>query len=204
MRVEVEDLRASRKRLVVAADADRRLVERELHDGLQQELIALAVSLQLAEQAAGSDPARAKVLLEEIRRDVRHALDETSKLAERIYPATLDDGGLGALLRSAAVSAGVPAAVDVAAPSDHPPEVVVTLYRCWLDVLACGSTETRSRITVTESEDMLAFEIVGNDACADADFEYLQNRVEALGGELAVSRDTGDGIRISGSLPLSR
>ena len=204
MRVEVEELRASRRRLVVATDADRRLVERELHDGLQQQLIALAVSLQLAGQAADSDPAAAKTLLEEMSRDVQHALDETSKLAQRIFPATLEAGELGALLRSAAVRAGVPAAVDVAAPSNHPPEVVVTLYLCWLNILACGSAETRSRITVTESEDVLAFEVVGNGACADADLDYLRNRVEALGGELAIGAGAGDGTRISGSLPLSR
>lgn len=203
MRVEVEELRASLKRLVVATDGDRRLVERELHDGLQQHLIALAVSLQLAGQAADSDPAAAKALLEEMSRDVQHALDATSKLAQRIYPATLEAGGLGALLRSAAVSAGVPASVDVAAPSNHPPEVVVTLYLCWLNMLACGSADTSSRITVTESDDVLAFDVVGG-ACADADLDYLRNRVEALGGELAINAGSRDGTRISGSLPLSR
>lgn len=204
MRVEVEELRASLKRLVVATDDDRRLVERELHDGLQQQMIALAVSLQLAGQAADSEPAAAKTLLEEMSRDVQQALDETSKLAQRIYPATLESGNLGALLRAAAVSAGVPASVDVAAPSKHPPEVLVTLHLCWLNVLACGSAETRPRITVTESDNVLAFEVVGNRACGNADLDYLRNRVEALGGELAINEDSGGGTRISGSLPLSR
>ena len=162
MRVEVEELRAALKRLVVAADADRRMVERELHDGVQQHLIALAVDLQLAGQALDSDPAAAKTLLDEMGRDLQHALDETSLLAQRIYPATLEAGGLGTLLRSAAVSAGVPASVDVAAPSTHPPEVVMTLYLCWLNMLARGRVETDARIRVRESEDMLAFEVVGN------------------------------------------
>lgn len=202
MRVEVEALRASLKRLVVAADADRRMVERELHDGVQQHLIALAVSLQLAGQAADSDPAAAKTLLEEMGRDVQHALEEMSMLAQRIYPATLEAGGLGTLLRSAAVSAGVPASVDVAAPSNHPPEVVMTLYLCWLEML--GNVETGARITVRESEDVLAFEIVGNAACSDADLDHLRDRVEALGGRLAITAGSGDGTRISGSLPVSR
>ena len=162
MRVEVEELRASLKRLVVAADADRRMVERELHDGVQQHLIALAVDLQLAGQALASDPAAAKPLLDEMGRDLQHALDETSLLAQRIYPATLEAGGLGTLLRSAAVSAGVPASVDVAAPSTHPPEVVMTLYLCWFNMLARGRGETGARIRVRESEDMLAFEVVGD------------------------------------------
>jgi signal transduction histidine kinase len=204
LRVEVEELRASLQRLVAAADADRRMVERELHDGVQQHLIALAVNLQLAGQAAGSDPAAVKALLEEMSRDVQHALDETSLLAQRIYPAPLEAGGLGTLLRSAAVSAGVPASVDVAAPSNHPPEVVMTLYQCWLNMLACGSVATRARITVRESEDVLAFEVVGGAACSDADLDYLRDRVEALGGRLTITSGSGGGTRVSCSLPLSR
>ena len=204
MRVEVEELRAALKRLVVAADADRRMVERELHDGVQQHLIALAVNLQLAGQAAGSDPAAAKTILEEMGRDVQHALDETSLLAQRIYPATLEAEGIGTLLRSAATSAGVPASVDFAAHSNHPPEVVMTLYLCWLDMLARGSVETGARIRVRESEDVLAFEVVGNAACSDADLNHLRDRVEALGGRLVITAGTDGGTRVSGSLPLSR
>jgi signal transduction histidine kinase len=203
LRVEVEELRAALKRLVVASDADRRKVERELHDGVQQHLIALAVNLQLAGQASDSDAAAAKTLLEEMGLDVQHALDETSLLAQRIYPAALEAGGLGTLLRSAAVSAGLPASVDVAAPSNHPPEVVMTLYLCWLNMLACGSVETRPRIRVRESEDALAFELVGNAACSEADLDSLRDRVEALGGRLAVTSGSGGGTRFSGSLPLS-
>jgi signal transduction histidine kinase len=106
------------------------------------------------------------------------------------------------LLRSAAVSAGVPASVDVAASSSHPPEVLVTIYLCWLNMLASGSAETRSRITVTESENALAFELVGDGAGADLD--YLRNRVAALGGELDVDAGFREGTRIRGSLPLAR
>lgn len=204
LRVEVEELRASLKRLVVAADADRRMVERELHDGVQQHLIALAVNLQLAGQAADSEPAAAKKLLEEMGRDVQHALDETSLLAQRIYPATLEADGIGTLLRSAATSAGVSASVDFAARSNHAPEVVMTLYQCWLNMLARASVETGASIRVRESEDVLAFEVVGNAASSDADLDYLRDRVEALGGRLAITSGPGGDTRVSGSLPLSR
>jgi len=204
LRVEVEELRAALKRLVVASDADRRMIERELHDGVQQHLIALAVNLQLAGQASGSDAAAARKLLEEMGRDVQQALDETSLLALRIYPATLEAGALGALLRSAAVSAGLPASVDVDAPSNHPPEVVMTLYLCWRNMLEGGSVETGASIRVRESEEMLTFEVIGKTACADADLDYLRDRVEALGGRLAITSGPGDGTRISGSLPLPR
>jgi signal transduction histidine kinase len=204
LRVEIERLRASRKRLVLAADADRRGIERDLHDGVHQHLVALAVSLQLAGQAADSDPAAAKTLLEEMGRDVQQALDETALLAQRIYPATLEAGGLAALLRSAAVNAGVPASVDVAAGSTYPPEVGMTVYLCWLDTLARGSGETRVTIRVREGEGALAFEVIGGAARSGADLDKLRDRVEALGGRLASRSAPDGGIRVSGSLPLSR
>src|SRR6476646_11294130 len=126
LRVEIEALRASRKRLVVAADADRRSIERDLHDGVHQLFVALAVNLQLLGQAVDSDPAAAGRVLQDMGRDVQRGLDETVRLAQRIYPPMLEAGGLGALLRSAAVDAGVPASVEVAAGPDHPAEVEMT------------------------------------------------------------------------------
>jgi signal transduction histidine kinase len=204
MRVEIEGLRASLQRLVLAADADRRTIERDLHDGVHQHLVALAVNLQLAGQAADSDPAAAKALLEEMGHDVQQALDGTALLAQRIYPATLEAGGLAALLRSAAVNAGVLASVDVAAGSNYPPEVTMTVYLCWLDTLARGSGETRVTIKVREREDALAFEVIGNAARPDADLDRVRDRVEALGGRLTIRSGPDRGIRVSGSLPLSR
>jgi len=204
LRVEVERLRESLKRSVVAADADRRMVERELHDGVQQHLIALAVNLQLAAQASGSDAAAAKTLIEQMGRDVQQALDETSLLAQRIYPATLETGGLGTLLRSAAASAGVPASVDVAADSNHAPELVMTVYLCWIGMLACAGVGTRARVKVFETEDALAFELAGSAGCSDAGLDHLRERVEALGGRLAAAAGPNGGIRVSGSLPLAR
>jgi signal transduction histidine kinase len=201
---EIEGLRASLKRLVLAADADRCTIEGDLHDGVHQHLIALAVALQLVEQAADSDLAEAKRLLEEMGRDVQQALDETALLAQRIYPATVEAGGLAALLRTAAVNAGVPASVDVAAGLNYPPEVGMTVYLCWLNVLARGSGETPLTIRVSEGEDVLDFEVVGNAAQSDADLVRVQDRVEALGGRLSVESDAERGARVSCSLPLSK
>ncbi len=107
LRLEVTELRASRRRIVFAADADRRMIERELHERVQQNLVALAVNLQLADLAVEADPAAAKTLLAELARDVQQALDETAQLAQRIYPPLLEAGGLAAALRAAAGSAGV-------------------------------------------------------------------------------------------------
>ena len=189
----------ARRRLVLSADAERREIERELHGGVHQNLVALAVSLQLLEQAVDSDPGAVKPLLEEMRRDVRQALDETARLAQRIYPSTLELGGLGALLRSVAVSAGVPATVEVVADSSYPPEVVMTVYLCWLALLARSDDAT---IRVREAEDTLAFELVGK-APGDGDLEALQDRVDALGGRLTIEAQAG-AIRVTGSMPLRR
>jgi signal transduction histidine kinase len=200
LRAEVADLRASRARLILAADADRRAIERDLHDGVHQHLVALATSLQLARLAADADPATAKMLLEELSRDVRQALDETALLVQRIYPSTLELGGLAALLRSAARNAGIPATIDVSAGSSYSPKIVMTIYLCWLALLARGSNEGKVAIRVREDEDAVTFELVGNAAASDADLDRLQDRVEALGGRLTSEPEPG-GIRVSGCLP---
>ena len=203
LRVEIEELRAARERLVLAADADRRTIERELHDGVHQHLVALATTLQLARLAADSDPAAVEALLEEMSRDVRQALDETALLAQGIYPSTLELGGLAALLRAAAVNADVPATVDVSDGSSHAPEVAMTVYLCWLALLARGSNETtgddqRCARTRTLSPSSSS----GRRSGSDADLDRLQDRVEALGGRLTIEPEPGGGIRLSGSLPL--
>jgi signal transduction histidine kinase len=186
--------RNQQERLVLAADADRRSIERELHGGVHQYLVALATTLQLARRAAESDPAAVNALLDEMERDVRRALDEAALLAQRIYPATLELGGLGALLRSAAVQAGAPARVDVSGGSGYAPEVAFTVYLCWLAALASARAEKQVSISVTEADGTLRFELA---AGLDADFDDLQDRVEALGGSLTIEPGY-----LSGSLPL--
>ena len=201
LRIEIEELRAARERLVLAADADRRAIERELHGGVHQRLVALATSLQLA-RLAGSDPAAVGALLEEMTRDVREALDETALLAQGIYPSALELGGFASLLRAAAVNADVRATVDVSDGSSHAAEIGMTVYLCWLALLARGSNERPVTITLREDEEALTFEMVGEASASDADIERLQDRVAALGGRLTIEPEPGGGTRLSGSLPL--
>jgi signal transduction histidine kinase len=203
LRLEVGELRASRARFVLAGDAELQAIERDLHDGLQQQLVALAVNLQLAAASTESDPAGARELLEEMRRDVRQALTETAQLAERIYAPLLEAGGLAVALRSAAVSAEVPAAVDVDAGSSYPPELARSVYLCWLEALQHGG-EPRITITVREEGGELTFEIASNHPGPDAGSDRLRERLEALGGGLIVEQHPGGGTRFSGSLPLAR
>ena len=211
LRLEAEELRASRERLVLAADADRRRIERELHDGPQQHLVALSVNLQLARDLADADPAAAQVLLEEMERDVQQALDETAQLAQRIYPPLLEAGGLAAVLRSAAVSAGARASIDVAAGANYRPEVAGTVYLCWLEALEHGGAGARATIKVRHEDAGLVFEVVTDGATArtaavssDAGFARLRDRVAALGGRLTIRSEPGGGTRVAGVLPLSR
>jgi signal transduction histidine kinase len=200
---EDEGLRATLRRLVLRADADRRAIERDLHAGVQQYLVALAVEVQLAAQAADSDPATARALLEELARDVQRAVDETALLAQRIYPGTLEAGGLAVLLRSAASTAGGDASVDVAAGSDVPAEVAMTVYLCWLDALGRAGGERRATIKVRETEDALDFDVLADGAQSGGSPDWLQDRVEALGGSVTITRRTGR-VSVSGSLPLRR
>jgi signal transduction histidine kinase len=204
-------LHASRRRLVQAADVDRRLIEHHLHERVQQHLVALAVNLQLAHELTHADPPAAKALLEEMGHDVQRALDETARLAQRIFPPLLEAGGLAAALRSAAVSIGIPASVEVATGASDSPEVLRTVYFCCLEVLEHAGDGARASVTVREEQGALAFDVVEDGAgsaavgaSSDAELERLRDRVEALGGQLMIQSEPGRGARVSGSLPLSR
>jgi signal transduction histidine kinase len=204
LREEVAELRASRERLVLSADADRRAVEGELHDGVQQHLVALAANLQLAAGLVEADPTAAKELLEQMGRDMQQALDETGKLAHRIYPPLLDAGGLAAALRSAAVTAGVPTRIDVTAGAAYPPEVAGAVYFCCLEVLQRAGAGASAAVVVRDEEGALAFEVVADCVASETDLLPLLDRAEALGGRLTIRSASGRVKRVSGSLPLSR
>ncbi|MDQ3066806.1 MAG: histidine kinase [Actinomycetota bacterium] len=176
------------------------MIERELHERVQQHLVALAVNLQLADQSA-DDPAAAKALLAEMGRDVQQALDEAAHLAQRIYPPLLEAGGLAAALRLAAGSAGIRASVKVAAGARYTPEVAGAVYWCCLEALEHAGT--RATVTVRDEEGAVAFEVVEDGDYSAGGLERLRDRVEALGGRLTIRSEPGRGTRVSGSLPLS-
>ena len=182
---EMEELRASRARVLEAADAERRRTERGLHDGVQQHLVALAVNLQLARQLADSDPEALNGLLDELTRDVHEALESVRALARQIYPPLLLDRGLAEALRSFAAEAG--ARADVATSDRVPPDVEAAVYFCCVELLRPGAT-----IRVWAEEDALVFEASGEPTPAVAD------RVGALGGSLKV--ESG---RTTGRVPLA-
>jgi signal transduction histidine kinase len=196
---EIAALRASRERLVLAADAESRRIERALHDGVLQKLVALSMAVQEASGLAPTDPGL-KVRLEEIAHDVQRALDETAALAERVDAPMLEvPGRLAVALRAAAVATGAQASVDVAVESELPHEVARTVLLAWLDALEGSDGAEPTTIVVREDDAELVFEIVSG-----SPLEGLRDRVEALGGSLSVERVSGGGTRASGRLPLSR
>jgi signal transduction histidine kinase len=184
LRVESDDLRASRKRLALAADAERRGLERALHDGVQQLLVGLAANLELAAGSVDADPAAAKELLAEMSRDIRDAMDQSRKLADRIYPPQLEVGGLVAALRSAAADANVRARIEIA--------------RDLFENVSAGSTMA---ITARSDGEALAFDIVV-DGDLLGDRSLLADRIDALGGRCAIESGPGHQTRVIGSLPL--
>ena len=190
----VDSPRETLRRLVLAADAERRALERELHDGVQQQLVALAVHLQLARD----DPAR----LQEAAADVEQALEEAARLAQRIYPALLGPSGLAAVLRAAAAAGGVRASVRGrgvrGVPARDDTDRLLLLARG-----ARGCCRRRSATIVVRDEgEALVFDIVAGGG-AETSCEGLRDRVDALGGRLEI-RPEGGGVRVSGSLPLAR
>jgi signal transduction histidine kinase len=203
LREEIERLRASRARLVLEADADRRSLERELHRGVQQKLVVLAVELQLVQDALDTDPVEARRRLGEMRTAVQQALDDAARLAQHIHPPLLEAGGLTAAIRAAAASVGTRAVVEVDATIALPQEVAGTLYRCIVTVLESMPPEGRASVAVRETGGAVGFEIIAERGAATA-IEGLTDRVDALGGELTAGPTAGGALRLLGSIPLAR
>jgi signal transduction histidine kinase len=200
LRTEVIELHASRERLARQIDAERRSLERALHEGVQQRLVGLAANLELAAGSARADPAATERLLVEMRADARLAMEDARTLAERIYPPLLEAGGLGVALRSAAATADRQVRIEISGDPIHRPEVAGAVYFCCLDVLQRAAAGTTVTITVSTQGGTLSFAVV-----ADADLEEspIRDRVEALGGRVTIRTGPGDGTRVAGSLPVS-
>ncbi len=190
----VDELLASRARLVASADDERRALERNLHDGVQQQLVGLAVELQLAQRRHGGDSALA-ASLEGVRRGLLQAIDDLRRFAHLLYPSLLDDGGLGAALRAAAAQAGVPARIEVPAGRTVTRDAALAVYLCCTRALEASACES---LSVVLEDGVVRLEVVldGADA-ATATVAPHQDRFEALAGSLAA-----DGERVLGTLPV--
>jgi signal transduction histidine kinase len=203
------ELVASRARVVAAADESRRRIERNLHDGAQQHLVALAVKLGLARQLL-DDPAQVGELLAELRTDVQAAIDELRELAHGIYPPLLRERGLGGALRTAAARSTRPTEVDVQLPGRYPAEVETAVYFCCLEAMQnAGKHAGEGAEVVVEvrgDETALRFSVRDNGAgfsaaSGGAGFVNMADRLGAIGGELTVASEPGAGTTIGGVIP---
>ena len=199
---EIVQLRRSRARLLLTGDGDRRAIEHALHDGLQQQLVALAVNLGRVAGLVDEDPVAAKALLDELGADVREGIEEAARLAQRIYPyRLLEVRGLASALRSAADRADVAVTIRVSAAAGHTPESIAGIYWCCAEALSAAPAGTQATISVVDTEGGLGFEVGVASGYPEERLERLRDRVEALGGQLTIE-DQGEGAsRVAGTVP---
>jgi signal transduction histidine kinase len=207
-----EELRASRARIVATGDAERRKIERNLHDGAQQHLVALAVNLRLAKDMLTDDPEGAAEMLDALGDAVKDTIQELRDLAHGIYPPLLMDSGLPEALRAAANRS--PLAVSVCADGidRHPTEVEAAIYFCCLEALqnaAKHAPGAAATVTVVQSDGRLHFEVhddgPGFDvAAATAGHGYvnMSDRLGAIGGTVEWRSAPGEGATVIGDVPL--
>jgi PAS domain S-box-containing protein len=209
-RRQEEEIRASRARIIEAADDARRVLERNLHDGAQQRLVALSVSLRLAESRAATDPVATEAILRAAREELAAALEELRELARGIHPAVLTDRGLAAAVE--ALVARTPLAVTVAMPDERlPASIEAAAYyvvaEAITNVVKYAGASTVD-VAVTADETCVTVEVT-DDGCGGADPEAgtglrgLRDRVAALDGTLVVASPADRGTRVVAEIPLA-
>jgi signal transduction histidine kinase len=208
----IEELRASRQRLVTAQDEERRRLERNIHDGAQQQLVALAVKLRLVESLVLKDPAKAAAMAGEAKAESQQALEDLRDLARGIYPPLLADKGLAAALEAQARKVPFPVIVEPNGLGRYPAEAEATAYFCVLEALQNATKyadATSATVRLRSEEGALRFEVEddgrGFDPSTTPRGEGLQNiqdRIEALGGRVEIRSAVGSGTTVAGRIPL--
>ena len=213
LRRQADELRESRARVVAAADAERRRIERDLHDGAQQHLIGLVVNVQVPRELALSDPSGARVVLDDISKNIHAAIEELRDLARGIYPPLLVDRGLRDAVQAALERAPVHGRVDAAGIGRYAVDLEATVYFCCLEAIQNAAKHAGPgasvAIRIWEEDATLLFE-VADDGCGfeagahrgGAGLANMRDRVGALGGQLHVTTAAGEGTHVVGGVPL--
>jgi signal transduction histidine kinase len=210
LRVTIDDLTASRQRLVRAQDEERHRIERNLHDGAQQHLVALAMMLRILEDSAG-DPGEVKEMAAQLREGVHAALEDLRSLARGIYPPLLAGQGLAPALRAQAARAPIPVLIEADGVGRYRRDIEATAYFCVLEALQNVSKYARaSQATVTLAcpDGHLEFTVTDDGAGFDpaatprgTGLQGMEDRLAAAGGTLRITSRPGDGTIISARLP---
>jgi signal transduction histidine kinase len=212
LRATIDELRASRRRLVEAQDAERRKIERNLHDGAQQQLIAVTIQLALLAESA-DDPAAVRELAPVVKDGVRAALGELRDLARGIYPPLLADQGLISALQAQARKASLPVEIDADGIGRYPQDAEAAVYFCTLEALqniTKYASASRAKVGLSCSEGSLQFTVTDDGTGFDTattrhgtGLQGMADRLAALGGALQVRSQPGHGTTLSGVLPVS-
>jgi signal transduction histidine kinase len=215
LRRQTEELRASRARIVVAADEERRRIERNLHDGAQQHLVGLAANLGAIQRLVDEDLPEAKVLLDGLQRAVQESMESLRALAHGIYPPLLEDRGLAEALAHAARSAAVPTTVQARGVRRYDAGLEAAVYFCCLEsvqnVAKHAGDGARATVRIWEEGGALMFEIGDDGAGLDptrsqrgAGLTNMRDRLGAVGGDLRIESTLGRGTRVVGAIPVER
>jgi signal transduction histidine kinase len=207
----LEELRASRQRLVKAQDEERRRIERNIHDGAQQQLVALAVKANLAQSIAKRDPEKVEQMLGQLKDEATDALENLRDLARGIYPPLLADKGLTAALGSQAGKSAVPVSLESGGIERYPEEIEAAVYFCCLEALqniAKYADASTVMIRLSDGSGTLAFEVTDNGRGFDpastgygTGVQGMADRLDALGGSLEVRSTPGQGTTVVGRIP---
>jgi signal transduction histidine kinase len=209
----IEDLRASRQRIVAAQDEARRRLERNIHDGAQQDLVALAIKLRLAGTTVDEDPAQTKELLGELQADASGALENLRDLARGIYPPLLADLGLAAALSAQASKSTMPVTVEADGIGRFPQDTEAAVYFCCLEALqntAKYAQASSAQICLQAQNGTLRFTVSDDGAGYDMGHtpmgsgqRNMADRLAALGGSLEVRSAPSRGTTITACLPCA-
>ena len=208
LQARVEALQASRDRAVDSAEAERRRIERDLHDGAQQRLVALAMDLGMARAKLETDPAAATALVGEAHEEAKRALAELRDLARGIHPAVLADRGLDAAISALAARSPVPVEVDVAT-GRLPGPVESAAYFVVAEALTNAAKHARAAeigVRIARHRDLLIVEVIddgvgGADPAKGTGLRGLADRVAAVDGRLAITSPPGGPTVIRAELP---
>jgi signal transduction histidine kinase len=213
LRARLEELQASRQRLVTAQDEERRRLERNLHDGAQQQLVSLAIKLRMARSISDKDSAKADQMLADVEREAADALEDLRDLARGIYPPLLADQGLVAALSAQARKAALPVEIVSDGVGRYPQEIEAAVYFCCLEALqnaAKYARASRAVVRLAGDDQSLNFSVeddgAGFDPATTARGTGVQNmadRVEALGGRFEIDSRPGEGTRVTAKIPAA-
>ena len=209
----LEEVRASRARIIEAADEERRRMERDLHDGAQQRLVMISLKVAMATDLLTRDPDGAAQVLQELRVDSTRAVDELRDLAHGIYPPLLESDGLASALDDIADQSPIPLTVEGDRARRYPSPVEAAVYFCCLEALQNAAKyagpDCRAHIELSGAKGVLEFSVADDGLGFDissvngsAGLQNMKDRIGALGGRVQVLSSPGAGTRVEGTVPV--